>query len=94
VTPPPDQPSFQPPPEGTIEEQLVRAARDLWSAVQDSGESYVTFMDRRRLSVRIERRDDGRFHVSWQEEDGSWTQYEGSFENPREAAFHGYQGPH
>jgi hypothetical protein len=80
-------------PSGSVEEQLVRAVRDLWSMVLESGESHVIFMDRRRLRTRVECID-GSYHVSWEEEDGSWTAYDRTFDNPREAAFHGYQGPH
>lgn len=80
-------------PTGSVQEQLERAVRDLWSMVQDSGEDYVVFMDRRRLGTRVERAE-GEYRVSWEQEDGSWTEYGRTFENPREAAFHGYQGPH
>src|SRR5579872_473295 len=80
--------------EGTVQEQLVRAARDLWCMVRDSGESYVVFMDRRRMDSRVERRADGLFEVSWEGEDGAWTMHNRAFESPREAAFHAYQGPH
>ena len=29
-----------------------------------------------------------------EQEDGTWVTHDGEFENPRDAAFHGYQGPH
>ena len=77
----------------SVREQLERAVRDLWSMVQDAGDDYVQFMDRRRMGTRVERVDES-YRVSWEQEDGSWTTYERTFENPREAAFHGYQGPH
>jgi len=78
----------------TIQEQLVRAARDLWSTVQDSGDEYVVLLDHRALPARVERGPDGLFHLSWETEDGNWTNSDLSFENLREAAFHAYQGPH
>lgn len=83
------------PDDGPLQDQLVRAARDLWSAMVESGEDYVVFTDRRRLSTRIERVESGKFRVSWEPEDGEdWIVYGREFENPREAAFHGFQGPH
>ncbi|MBV9281478.1 MAG: hypothetical protein JOZ41_15470 [Chloroflexi bacterium] len=78
----------------SIRAQLQRAVRDLWSMVDALGDDYVVFLDRRRLKTCVRQRSDGRFEVSWEEEDGSWTIHDRSFENPREAAFHGYQGPH
>lgn len=83
------------PDDNSLQDQLVRAARDLWSSVVESGDDYVIFMDRRRLSTRVQRTDTGRFQVSWEAEAGeSWIVYDGEFDNPREAAFHGFQGPH
>lgn len=83
-------------PEDTpIADQLVRAARDLWSSVVESGNDYIVFMDHRRLSTRVQRTARGTYQVSWEEEDGEdWFLYEREFENLREAAFHGFQGPH
>jgi hypothetical protein len=83
-------------PEDTpIQDQLARAARDLWSSVLESGEDYVIFMDHRRLSTRVQRTESGTFRVSWEPEVGDdWLVYGQEFENPREAAFHGFQGPH
>lgn len=79
----------------SIQEQLVRAVRDLWSMVQDSGEEYVVFLDHRGLSARVEHGQDGLFRLSWETEEGSWVSGEDqTFENLREAAFHAYQGPH
>jgi hypothetical protein len=83
-----------PPPQGTIEEQLIRAARDLMSMVYESGEDFVVFMDRRRLKTKIAREPNEMYGVSWEHDDGSWLPFERKFDNPREAAFHGYQGPH
>jgi hypothetical protein len=80
--------------EQSVQEQLVRAARDLWSPVQESGETYVVFLDHRGLSTRVDQGPGGQFHLSWEDEDGSWVASEQSFENLREAAFHAYQGPH
>jgi hypothetical protein len=74
--------------------QLQKAVGDLWSSMVDLGEDYVVFMDRRRLNARVERSDSAHFAVSWEQEDGSWVAYDREFENPREAAFHAYQGPH
>ena len=78
----------------TIEEQLVRAARDLWSPVQDSGEEYAVFLDHRALPARVQRVDDGTYRLSWETDEGGWVDSDLTFENPREAAFHAYQGPH
>lgn len=78
----------------SIQDQLVRAARDLWSSVVESGEDYVMFMDRRRLTTAVRLGADGLYHVSWEMDDGRWVDYERAFESLRQAAFHGYQGPH
>lgn len=76
--------------------QLERAVRDLWTMLRESGDTFVVFTDRRRLLTRVEQVESGRFRVSWEpeQESGSWLVHEGDFENPREAAFRGYQGPH
>lgn len=78
----------------TVRDQLERAVHDLWSSLIEVGETYVVFMDRRRLSARVQRLPDGQYQVSWECEDGGWTEHARRFENPREAAFHAYQGPH
>ena len=75
-------------------EQLEKAVRDLWAMPQEAGDRYVVFLDRRRLRTRVEQDEDGQFRVSWETEDGQWLSHEQCFENPREAAFHAYQGPH
>lgn len=81
--------------DGSLQDQLVRAARDLWSSVLESGDDYVVFMDRRRLSTRIQQLESGKFRVSWEPDTGEdWVVYPSEFDNPREAAFHGFQGPH
>lgn len=77
-----------------VSEQLTRAVRDLWSMVQESGETYIVFMDRRRMGTRVEEAEPGRYRVSWECEDGSWVAHDRLFDDLREAAFHGYQGPH
>jgi hypothetical protein len=77
-----------------LREELEIAVRDLWTMLEESGDDYAIFMDRRRLRTRVERGDDDQFHVSWDDGDGAWTEYERAFENLREAAFHAYQGPH
>jgi len=82
------------PPDDTIQDQLQKAVRDLWTMSVESGEDFIVFMDRRRLNTRVARHPDGMYRVSWEQEDGSWVKYDREFENPREAAFHGYQGPH
>lgn len=79
---------------GTIQEQLVRAVRDLWATVVESGEEYVIFTDRRRLSARVQRTTTGGYAVRWETEAGDWVDQEREFDNLREAAFHAYQGPH
>jgi len=76
-------------------EKLKGAVRDLWAMMLDSGQDFVVFMDHRRLRTRVERRPDDLYYVSWEEhEDGPWIDYYRAFEDPREAAFHGFQGPH
>lgn len=81
--------------DASVADQLVRAARDLWSSVLESGDDYVVFMDHRRLSTRVQRTPRGTYEVSWEDEESDqWIRYEREFENPREAAFHGFQGPH
>jgi hypothetical protein len=83
------------PDETPVADQLVRAARDLWSSVLETGDDYIVFVDHRRLSTRVQRIVRGTYQVSWEGEDGGdWIQYEREFENLREAAFHGFQGPH
>ncbi len=91
-----DNPSKVPIPEatGTIQDQLVRAVRDLWATVAESGGDYVVFTDRRRLPARVQRTPTGAYAVRWETEDGHWVDYERNFDNLREAAFHAYQGPH
>ncbi len=88
-----DLPASETVSEGT-QDQLVRAVRDLWSMVLDAGEDYVIFMDRRRLQTRVQKTSSGTFAVTWEVEEGPWIPFEREFENPREAAFHAYQGPH
>jgi hypothetical protein len=47
------------------------------------------------MATRVEMSERGLFRVSWEAGDGEpWLTYERQFENPREAAFHGFQGPH
>lgn len=81
-------------PEPTIQEQLERAARDLWSMVVDAGEDFIVFLDHRRLRTRIALGPNGLYGVSWELEDGTRFDHDGEFPQLREAAFHGYQGPH
>jgi hypothetical protein len=78
----------------SVREELEVAARDLWTMIEDSGDSYIVFMDRRRLFTRVQQEADGLFSVSWQGEDAEWVTYSERFENLRQAAFHAYQGPH
>lgn len=79
---------------GSIQDQLVRAVRDLWATVSESGEDHVVFTDRRRLLARVQQTLAGRYAVRWETEDGDWVAHEHDFDNLREAAFHAYQGPH
>lgn len=79
---------------GSVEEQLRRAAADLWSTVIESGEDFVVFVDHRGLPTRVRRRPDERYAVSWETENEAWVDHAEAFDNPREAAFHGFQGPH
>lgn len=83
-----------PPGPGSVREQLEGAVRDLWSLMEESGDSYVVFLDRRRLRARVEQTEGGAFAVRWEGEEGGWITCAGELENPREAAFHAYQGPH
>jgi hypothetical protein len=80
--------------ERPLKEQLEVAVRDLWTMLEESGDDFAIFMDRRRLRTRVHRSTEGLFHVSWDDGDGQWTEYERTFANVREAAFHAYQGPH
>jgi hypothetical protein len=68
--------------------------KDLWTMLVDSGEDFVVLMDRRRLNARVQRTPDSLYSVFWEDEDGQWQQFDGEFDNPREAVFHAYQGPH
>lgn len=86
---------FRPKPlEGTVQDQLTLAVRDLWTMVVESGEDFVVLVDRRRLNARVQRGEDGRYAISWEGEDGSVVPSGQTFENPREAVFRAYQGPH
>lgn len=78
----------------TVKEQLEIAARDLWTMLEESGDNFAIFMDRRRLRTRVHQDSAGQFHVSWDDGDGEWIEFERTFEHVREAAFHAYQGPH
>jgi hypothetical protein len=78
----------------TVREQLEGAARDLWTMPVETGDEHIVFIDRRHMNARVERCQDGRFGITWQTDDGAWIAYDRTFENPREAAFHAYQGPH
>lgn len=80
--------------ERPLKAQLEVAVRDLWTMLEESGEDFAIFMDRRRLRTRVRQDAEGLFHVSWDDGDGVWIEYERRFENVREAAFHAYQGPH
>ncbi len=84
------------PAELSLQEQLVKAVRDLWSMPVDSGADYIVFKDRRALNTRVRQTQAGQFQVSWEavDEDGTWTDHSRVFENLREAALHAYQGPH
>jgi hypothetical protein len=87
---------FGPPDPGdaTPDEQLARAVRDLWSMVEEQGNGFIVFMDRRRVSTRVEVGRDNRYRLMWSDGSGGWTEYHETFANPREACFHGFQGPH
>jgi len=89
-------PDFRPPDAGgaSVGEQLVKAARDLWCMTEETGDDHIVLIDRRRQPARVELAPDGGFRVSWTEPDGSQTRFPRSFENPREACFHAFQGPH
>lgn len=91
-----DTPDFNPPDPGdaSVGDQLVRAVRDLWSLAHESGPNYIVFTDHRRMNARVEQAEDGRFRVSWEREDGGWVTHEQTYQNLREACFHGFQGPH
>lgn len=91
-----DTPDFRPPDPGdaSVGEQLQKAVRDLWSMAQESGPDYIVFTDHRRMNARVEATEDEHFRVLWEEEDGSWTLHAQTYENPREACFHAFQGPH
>lgn len=78
----------------SVKEQLEVAVRDLWTMLEESGDDFAVFMDRRRLRTRVSLTADGRFHVGWDDDAGGWIEFERSFESVREAAFHAYQGPH
>ena len=77
-----------------VREQLEVAVRDLWTMLEEAGEDFAIFMDRRRLRTRVWRTDDGAFHVSWEDGENRWIECGRTFSNAREAAFHAYQGPH
>lgn len=81
------------PGEATVEQQLRRAARDLWCLVREADERHIVFTDRRHLPARVEHRADGAFVVSW-EVGERWIDAQRTFDNPREACFRAYQGPH
>ena len=78
----------------TVKEQLEIASRDLWTMLEESGDDFAIFMDRRRLRTRVYQDAEGLFHVSWDDGNGGWIEFERTFTQAREAAFHAYQGPH
>lgn len=79
----------------SVQDQLQEAARELWTRTQDVGKDFIVFVDRRNMLTRVKCRDDGLFEVSWESDTGDdWVGHGKFFDNPREAAFHGYQGPH
>ena len=78
----------------SLKDQFTRAARDLWTPLEEAGDEYAIFMDRRRLRTRMQRDAGGRFHVSWDDGEGAWSEFGRTFDQLREAAFHAYQGPH
>lgn len=83
------------PDDASVADQLRRAARDLWSSVLESGDDYVVLMDRRRLSARVQRTEGGLYEIGWEADEGNeWITHGRLFDNPREAAFHAFQGPH
>jgi hypothetical protein len=89
-------PDFGPPDPGdaSVQEQLVKAARDLWCMTEETGEDYIVLIDRRRMPAKVAADSNGRFGVSWTDEDGNVVEHREHFENPREACFHAFQGPH
>lgn len=81
-------------PAGSPRAQLEGAVKDLWTMLIEAGDDFAVLMDRRRMHARVQRGRDGLYQVYWEDEDGRWEQFEGEFDNPREAVFHAYQGPH
>ena len=88
-------PDFSPPDPGdaSVQEQLVKAARDLWCMTEETGEDYIVLIDRRRMPAKVAASGGG-FRVSWTDEEGNVVVHSRVFENPREACFHAFQGPH
>lgn len=78
----------------SVRDQLERAVRDLWTSIFEAGDDHIVMMDRRRMGARVQQGEDGYFHVSWDVGEDEWQPHERPFDNPREACFHAYQGPH
>ncbi len=80
--------------QSSVADQFTRAVRDLWTMMDEVDDSHVIFTDRRHLRSRDDRLASGSYRVSWETEVGTWIALEREFDTLREAAFHGYQGPH
>jgi len=80
--------------QSSVADQFTRAVRDLWTMMDEVDDYHVIFMDRRHLRSRVGRLANGSYRVSWQTEDEAWVTLDREFDTLREAAFHGYQGPH
>ena len=76
-------------------EGMRRAVADLWSQSIATGDDYLVFHDHFGNPARL-RHEDGRYFIAWVVDgDGEarWDEDENSFDNPRQAALHAFQGP-
>jgi|SRR5581483_3104185 len=74
---------------------MRRAVTDLWSQPLQTGDDYIVFADHYGNPTRI-RMDGDQYFVAWAVEDGNssrWDEDPHSYDNPRHAALHAFQGP-
>lgn len=76
-------------------DQMRQAVADLWSQPAESGEDFIVFHDHFGNPARI-RHDGGSYLIAWaldSEGELAWDEDSRSFDNPRQAALHAFQGP-
>jgi hypothetical protein len=77
-------------------EAMKKAVNDLWSTIARQGDDYVIFYDHFAVPTRV-RFDGTAYRIAWADDpegagNSTWHESPRTFENPREAAFHAFQG--